>query len=129
MFLYICCFNLRENQKNKNTKPISKGGSETFKNFVFWFSRRFFFVFFGFLWYCWFSRCFFGFLKTLGKTKKNKNTKSISKAGSETFKNLCFLVVPKVFVGVLWFSLVVLVFPMFFCFSKNLRENQKNKKK
>ena len=38
-------------KKPNKTKPISKGGSETFKNFVFfWFSRKYF----------WFSLVFFG---------------------------------------------------------------------
>ena len=44
--------NLRENQKPNKTKPISKGGFETFKNFVFVFSQCF----------CWFSLVFFGIL-------------------------------------------------------------------
>ena len=45
--------NLRENHQKQKNKPISKGGSETFKNFVCLFSRRCFWcslVFFGVCW-------------------------------------------------------------------------------
>ena len=63
--------NLRENNTNTTNKPISKGGSETFKHFVvvgfpegvFGFYLVFFCIF-GFLKSC------FGFVKTFGKTKK-----------------------------------------------------------
>ena len=47
--------------KTKKTKRkiISKGVSETFENFVFLVFPNVFLAFFGFLWYCWFSRwCF-----------------------------------------------------------------------
>ena len=60
--------NLRENQQNKKTKPISKGGSETFKNFVLLVFPKVFLVFFGFLLYFWFPRRFFWFSKNLRET-------------------------------------------------------------
>ena len=44
-------------KKTNKTKPISKGG--TFKHFVFLVFPKLFLVFFGFLWYFWFSRSFF----------------------------------------------------------------------
>ena len=47
----------KTNKPNK-TKPISKGGSETFKHFVFLVFPNVLFVFFGFLLYVWFSRSF-----------------------------------------------------------------------
>ena len=56
-------------QKIKKTKPICKGGSETFKNFVL-FSLGFF-VFFDFLLYFWFSR-FFWFCKNHRENQKPK---------------------------------------------------------
>ena len=54
--MFWFCTNLREN--NKTNKPISKGGSETFKNCVVFVFRNVFWVFFGFLLYVWFSRMF-----------------------------------------------------------------------
>ena len=47
--------------KTKTNKPISKGGSETFKNFILFVFPNVFLVFFGFLWYLWFSRKFVWF--------------------------------------------------------------------
>jgi len=38
-FCFLKALGKTKNQKNK---PISKGVSETFKNFIFWFSQRFF---------------------------------------------------------------------------------------
>ena len=128
---------LRENQQNKNTlgktnkqknKNISKGGSETFKNFDCWFSRMCFWFSLVFFSICGFPEGLFGFLKTFGKTKKTQNNKPISKGGSETFKNFVVLVFPKVllfFVGFLWYCWFS---RRFLGFSKNLRENQTNKK-
>ena len=49
---------------------------------------------FGFLWlslYCWFSRRFVWFSKNLLENNNNKNKQTISKGGSETFKNCVFL--------------------------------------
>ena len=73
---WFCWFskNLRENQTSKNTKPISKGGSETFKHFVLCCFPEGVFVFFGCLLYLLFSRMFVCFLKTFGKTKQTKKT-------------------------------------------------------
>ena len=59
-------------KKTNKTKPISKGGSETFKNFVLLVFPKVFLVFFGFLWYFWFSRRFFWFSKNLRENQKNK---------------------------------------------------------
>ena len=61
-----------------------------------------------------FPEGFLGFLKTFGKTNKPNKTKPISKGGSETFKNLFFFGFPEACFGVLWFSLVFLVFPNVF---------------
>ena len=69
---FCCLKTIGKTNKQKTTKTISKGGSETFKHFVFllflmffWFSLVFFCIF-------GFPEGFFGFLKTLGKTTKNK---------------------------------------------------------
>ena len=48
-------------KKTNKNKPISKGESETFKNFVFLVFPNVCLVFFGFLLYFWFSRRFFVF--------------------------------------------------------------------
>ena len=62
--------NFRENQKIKK-KNISKGGSETFKNFVCLVFPNVFFCFcFVFFCICWFSRRFFWFSKNL---RENQN--------------------------------------------------------
>ena len=84
-------------------------------------------VFFCFLWYLRFPGKFFLFKKTFGKTAKTNKTKPISKGGSETFKTLFLLVFPKVllvFFGFLWYCWFS---RSFLLFSKNLRENKKNK--
>ena len=69
---------------------------------------------------------FVGFLKTFGKTNKTTNKqKNISKGGSETSNNFGLLVFPKV--CLVFFG--IFGFPECVCwFSKNHRENQKNKK-
>ena len=46
-------------KKTNKTKPISKGGSETFENFACLVFPKVCLVFFGFLWYVWCSRSFF----------------------------------------------------------------------
>ena len=61
--------------QNQKTKPISKGGSETFKRFVFFGFPEVFFYFFGFLWYFWFSRSFFCFFRFLKNFRENQKTK------------------------------------------------------
>ena len=66
-------------------------------------------VFFGFLWYFWFSRRIFWFCKNLRENQKNKK-QNISKGESETFKNFVFVGFPEGCFGVLWFSLVFLGF-------------------
>ena len=53
------------------TNPISKGGSETFNNFVFWVFPKVVLVFFGFFLYCWLSLMFVWFYKNL----RENNTK------------------------------------------------------
>ena len=102
--------NLRENNKKQKNKPISKGGSETFKKNVF---VGFPEGFLGFLWFSLFCLVFpmvFWFSNNLRENKQNKKNKPISKGGSETFKNFVFLVFPNVclvFFGFLlycWFS-------------------------
>ena len=107
--------NLRENQQTKKNKPISKGGSETFQNFVFLVFPK---VFVCFLWFSFVCLVFpkvFCFLKTFGKTNKNNNKKQpISKGGSETFKNFGCFGFPKVVFAFLRFSFVCLVFPKLF---------------
>ena len=116
----ICwfCKNLRENQKNKKNKPISKGGSETFKNFVFLVVPNVLLVFFGFLLYCWFYRVIFCFfLKTFGKTKKQKKPNPYPRVGLKLLQTLFFWFVLMFLFCFLWFSLVFLVFPKVFWFS------------
>ena len=79
--------NLRENQQNKNNKPISKGESETFKNFVFLVFPKCLLVCFGFLLYFWFSRMFCWFCKKpLGKPNIQKNTTNIFGKTNKTKK-------------------------------------------
>ena len=59
-------------KQKKTNKPISKGGSETFKHFVF----QLFLMFFWFLWFSLvflFSRRRFWFCKNLWENQKNKN--------------------------------------------------------
>ena len=83
-----------------------------------------FWVVFGFLLYCWFSIRFFLFSKNFRDNQTIKTTKSISKGGSETFKKLVLLVLPKVvliFFGFLWYFWFS---QRSYWFSKNLRENQ-----
>ena len=110
---FCCCKNLRGNQQNKKDKPISKGGSETFSNFVFVFCfTEGLLVFCGFILHCLFSRRFCWLWKPSGK-QKNKKQKNISKGGSETFETL-FFGFPEGVVGFLWFSLVFLVSPKLF---------------
>ena len=193
-FVFFCTFGVIESfcgfvkifgkPKNniKKNKPISKGGSDTFKNFVwlvfpkvvcgffgfllgFWFSKAcgflktfggtkqttktnpyprvglkplktcffvyslYLFVFFGFLWYCWFSRRFFWFCKNLRENKQTKKTNPYPRVGLKPVKTVCFVVFPKVVCGFLVFSFVFLIFSKVFWFSKNLRGNQQQQKK
>ena len=123
--------NLRENQQklleNQKKTKCFKGFRPTLKyGFVF------FIVWFSLMCFCVFVfRIFVNFLKTFGKTKKtnNNNNKQYPRVGLKPLKTVLLLVFPKVvlvFFGFLlyvWFSLT------FVWFSKNLRENQKNKKK
>ena len=74
--------------------------------FVFFCVSYVFLVFFGFLWYFWFSRRVFWFYKNLRENKKQQKTKPISKGGSETLKKLFFWF----FLIFFWFSLIFLVF-------------------
>ena len=99
--------NLRE---NKNTKPISKGGSETFKRIVIYFAKSFL-VFFSFLLHFCFYRKFFCFLKLRGN--KKQKTKPISKSGSETLKSFVFWFC-RICCCFRWFPFVFLVFPQLF---------------
>ena len=114
--------NLRENQKTKK-KTISKGGSETFKNLVFWFSLScfwcslVFFCMFGFLWGV------FGFLKK----HSGKPTNTYPRVGLKPW-NKCCIWFSRRFVFVFFgFLLYVWFYLRIFWFSKNIRENQKNK--
>ena len=104
----ICwfCKNLRENQQQHKTKPISKGESETLKKKVvcvfpnvFGFSLVFFCIF-GFL------EGFVGFVKTFGKTKKTKKQNPYPRVSLKPLK-LCFCwFCPNaflVFFGFLWY--------------------------
>ena len=68
-------------------------------------------MFFGFLWYFWFSRRICWFCKTFGKTKtKTKIPNPYPRVGLKPFKNFVFFVIPNVcfvFFGFLlyfWFS-------------------------
>ena len=117
--------NLRENKTNKQNKPISKGESETFKNFVLLVFPKVLLVFFGCLLYFWFSRMFCWFCKNLRENQQKQTKTNISKGESETFKNFGCLVFPNifwVFFGFLWYCWFS---RRFFGFCKNLRENQK----
>ena len=121
------CKNLRENQKNKK-KTYPRVSLKPLNTLFVWL----------FLMFCWFSLVFFcicgylegfvGFVKTFGKTTKNKETKNISKGESETFKNLVLFVVPNVCLVFFGFLLYVWFSRGIFWFCKNLRENQTNKK-
>ena len=85
LFVLFCMFGFPEGfvrflntsgktkQTNK-TKPISKGASETFKNFILLVFPKVLFVLFCCLLFVWFSRRFFGILKTFGKTNKPNKT-------------------------------------------------------
>ena len=87
------CKNLRENQTTKKTNPISKGGSETFKNFVFLVFPKVLLVFFGFLLYFWFSRRFLlVFKKPSGKPKNQTRPNPWVSFRSQKFqKNIALL--------------------------------------
>ena len=65
----------------KKTKPISKGGSETFKNFVCLVFPKVFLVFFGFLLYVWFSLRFFWFSKNLRENQQTNKTNPYPRVG------------------------------------------------
>ena len=94
--------NLRENPKTKNNKPISKGGSETFKHlFSFFVFPKVFLIFFGFLWYFWFSRTFFGFSKNLRENQKTTK-QTYPSVGLKPLTFLFFWFSRRYF----WFSLV-----------------------
>ena len=121
----FCLFkNLWElnNQKKRN---ISKGGSQTCKNFVVLVFPKVILVFFCI---CGFPEGFFGCLKTFGKTKQPKKTNPYPRVGLKPLSTLCFgfslrfLLVFFGFLWHLWFS------RRFLLFSQNLRENQTNKK-
>ena len=61
-------------KQTKKTNQYPRVGLKPLKTLFFLFSLCFFFVFFvGFRLYVWFYRRFFGFVKTFGKTNKNKN--------------------------------------------------------
>ena len=80
----------------------------------------------------WFSRMIVWFCKNLRENKKNKKRKekeNISKGGSETFKNFVVCLFSLMFVGFLWLSFVFVISQMFVWLCKNIRENQKNKKR
>ena len=108
--------NIKENKtfgktvKHKN-KPISKGGSETFKTLVLGFSRRFFLCSLVFFSISGFLEGLFGFVKTFGKTEKPKKTNPYPRVGLKHLKTL-FLVFTNVFCFI-WFSCVFLVFSKF----------------
>ena len=73
-----------ENQKTKKTKPISKGRSETLKNFGFLVFPNVFLVFFGFLWFFWFFLCFLIFAtkpKNIEKTITPKKPNPYPRGG------------------------------------------------
>ena len=123
------CRNLRENQK-KTKKNISKGGSETFKNFVVFVFPKVFLIVFGFLWYFWFSRRFCWFCKNLRENQKNKkNKKTYPRVGLKPFK--------KMFVGFSrrFFCLFLVFFGIcgfpegFFGFLKTFGKTKKTKNK
>ena len=142
VFFGICGFlrfvwfnkNLRENQKHQKY-IISKGGHETFKNFVFFgfpegcfcFLWYFGFLegFLCFLWYLRFSRRFVWFdKKTFGKTAK---TNPYPRVGMKPLTTLFFWFSRRclfVFFGFLWY---LRFSRRFVCFGENLRENRKNK--
>ena len=114
------------NSKNKTKKTYPRVCLKHLEFFLFY--RRFclfslvVFGMFGFLY------VFVGFVKTFGKTKKNKKENTYSRVGLKPLKTCLFLFSRRFF----WFSLVVFcifVFSrMFVWFCENLRENQKNKK-
>ena len=75
--------NPRGNKKKNKNKPISKGASETFKNFVWGFPE----ALFGCLWFslvCLVFHKFCLFYENLRENRKTNKTKPISKGGSET---------------------------------------------
>ena len=99
--------NLRENQQTTNkNKPISKGRSETFKNFVCFVFPKVCLVFFGVLLYCLFSlRCCWCSKKTFGKTNKTNKTNPYPRVGLKPLNNFVF-----------WFSRRFVLFSLvFFC--------------
>ena len=109
--IFWFCKNLRENNKNKKNKPISKGESETF-NFVclvFHISFGFSLVFFGIFG---FLEGFFGFVKTFGKTKTTNKSNPYPRVSLKPLTLFVWFFI--FFFGFLWFSLVFLVFPKVF---------------
>ena len=129
--LFWFCKNLRENQHNKNNKPISKGGSETFKNFVFWFFLMFSFFIVSLVFFCMFGflEGFVGFVKTFGKTNTTKKTNPYPRVSLKPLNTLFFFVFPNVCLVFFGFLLYVWFSRRICWFCKNLRENQNNNKK
>ena len=123
----ICwfCKNLRENKKKQQKEIYPRVSLKPFKQMFCWLFLMCFWcslVFFGIFG---FPEGFFGFLKSFGKTKKNKQKKYISKGESETFKNFVVLVVPNIILVFFGFLLYFWFSQRFCWFSKILRENKK----
>ena len=97
------CKNFREHQQTKNNKSISKGGSETFNNFVLLVFPK---VLLCVLWLSFvslvFPMVFVGFLKTFGNTKNR--TQTHIQGWVWNLSILCLFGFPECFC---WFSLVV----------------------
>ena len=89
--------------KTKQQNPYPRVSLKPLKTVLVWLFLMFVLAFFGFLWYCWFSRRIFWFCKNLRENQTTKKTKPISKGESETLLNTLFFWLFLIFV---WFSLV-----------------------
>ena len=133
--LFLCFwFSLMlKTQKQKHMYP--RVGLTPLKTMFCWFSRGFLFVFFGFLWYVWFSRRLFVCSKNIRENRNKQKQQKTHKTKKQTIQgwvwNLeqlcCFLfcVFPNdvvVFFGCLWYFRFS---QMFVLFCKSPRENPK----